>query len=82
MEQDSKNLNRKSNYSLQNSDDRRIEAMDLKNRAEELFDVLSKAAEECMRVVEDIGRISGQLREEAGMIIPPTNSKIFKMTFL
>ncbi|XP_066250557.1 laminin subunit alpha isoform X1 [Euwallacea similis] len=66
LEQDSKNLNRKSNYSLQNSDERRVEAMDLKNRAEELFDNLSKAEEECMRVIEDIGRITGQLKEEAG----------------
>lgn len=73
MEQDSKNLNRKSNYSLQNSEERRTEAMDLKNRAEELFDVLDKAQEECNRVVEDIERISGQLREEAGMIFQYTN---------
>lgn len=68
LEQDSKNLNRKSNYSLQNSDDRRIEAMDLKNRAEELFDDLTKADEECNRVVNEIEKISGQLQEEAGMV--------------
>jgi len=47
--------------------------MNLKNRAEELFDVLTKAEEECNRVVEDIERMSGQLREEAGMMFQYTN---------
>lgn len=40
--------------------------MDLKNRAEELLDSLTKAEEDCIRAIEDIDRITGQLNEEAG----------------
>ncbi|KAL1517260.1 hypothetical protein ABEB36_001047 [Hypothenemus hampei] len=66
LEQNSKNLNRKSNYSLQNADERRTESMNLKNKAEELLDTLAKAEEDCFKVVEDIDRITGQLNKEAG----------------
>ncbi|CAG9771124.1 unnamed protein product [Ceutorhynchus assimilis] len=66
LEQDSKNLNRKSNYSLQNSEDRRNESMELKDRAEVLLDSLTKAEEDCIRALEDIDRITGQLNEESG----------------
>ncbi|ERL89440.1 hypothetical protein D910_06807 [Dendroctonus ponderosae] len=65
LEQDSKNLNRKSNFSLQNSEERRVESLALKDRAEEVLDSASKAEEECSRVVEDIDRIAGQLNKEA-----------------
>ncbi|KAF7271317.1 hypothetical protein GWI33_015789 [Rhynchophorus ferrugineus] len=66
LEQDSKNLNRKSNYSLQNSEERRVESTQLKNRAELLLDQLPKIEEQAMRAIEEIDKISGQLTEEAG----------------
>ncbi|XP_050301015.1 laminin subunit alpha [Anthonomus grandis grandis] len=66
LEQDSKNLNRKSNYSLQNSEEMKNDSIDLKNKAEELLDNLSQAEKECIKAIEDLDKITGQLHEEAG----------------
>ncbi|XP_030765960.1 laminin subunit alpha [Sitophilus oryzae] len=66
LEQDSKNLNRKSNYSLQNSEERRTESTQLKDKAEVLYGNLPNIEREALKAIEDIDKISGQISEEAG----------------
>jgi laminin alpha 3/5 len=63
LEQDSKNLNRKANYSLENSDSLKTNAVDLKEKAEVLLNDVEDAEDASFRVIEGIKRIISQLKD-------------------
>ncbi|KAJ8973563.1 hypothetical protein NQ317_009587 [Molorchus minor] len=66
LEQDSKNLNRKSNYSLENSDALRNQSTKLKDKLEVLLDEIYQADDEAERIFEEIEKIPEEINEETG----------------
>lgn len=57
LEQDSKNLNRKSNYKLQDTVDLNNKSIDLDHKAQELQDIMDDAIDKYDQVVHDIGSL-------------------------
>ncbi|XP_060535680.1 laminin subunit alpha [Cylas formicarius] len=66
LEMDAKNLNRRSNYSLENSEDLRNESMRLKDLAEVLLDELIDAEDYSIRALQHIENITSELNDKGG----------------
>ncbi|XP_074042767.1 laminin subunit alpha [Leptinotarsa decemlineata] len=66
LEQDSRNLNRKSNYSLENSESLKNQSERLKDKIEILLDEISQVEEDAIRTAENIEKIFTDLHHEAG----------------
>ncbi|CAG9821860.1 unnamed protein product [Phaedon cochleariae] len=66
LEQDSKNLNRKSNYSLENSESLKNQSNGLKDKIEILLDEISDVEEDSIRTAENIEKIFTELHQAAG----------------
>ncbi|CAG9860176.1 unnamed protein product [Phyllotreta striolata] len=65
LEQDSKNLNRKSNFSLVNSETTKNTSEKLKDKIELMLDELSQVEEDAIRTAENIDKIFTEMHQQA-----------------
>ncbi|CAH1963969.1 unnamed protein product [Acanthoscelides obtectus] len=66
LEQDTKNLNRKSNYSLENSEQLKNKSDELKDTLEILLDDINTIEDVATMTIDDINTITMQLTKETG----------------